>query len=270
MKTVADFRLIENQSLSERLFLLRLTPADGSPLLPIACGQFVEVRIDNTPDVFLRRPISVHFVDLERNELHLLVQSAGKGTRLLQQLPAGAPLNIVYPLGNGYTMPAEDASAQHYLLIGGGVGIAPLLQTGATLSAQGHRVTFLLGGRTAQDIVRVDEYSRYGKLCITTEDGSTVEGADCVKGFVTHHPALQAGDIDAIRVCGPMPMMKAVARLVQTQALGEGKPRFCEVSLENKMACGLGVCLCCVEDTKEGHKCVCSEGPVFDINDLKW
>ena len=272
MKTVADFRLIENQSLSERLFLLRLTPADGSPLLPIACGQFVEVRIDHTADVFLRRPISVHFVDVARNELHLLVQSAGKGTRLLAALRPDAVLNIVYPLGNGYTMPSESAPSQHYLLIGGGVGIAPLLQTGATLSAQGHRVTFLLGGRTAADIVRVDQYSRYGKLCITTEDGSTIEGADCVKGFVTNHPVLQ-GDgaaIDAIRVCGPMPMMKAVARLVQSQGLGEGKARFCEVSLENKMACGLGVCLCCVEDTKEGHKCVCSEGPVFDINDLKW
>ena len=80
---------------------------------------------------------------------------------------------------------------------------------------------------------------------------------------------LKEGSFDAIRVCGPGPMMKAVARLVSSWKQNE-RPHFCEVSLENKMACGLGVCLCCVEDTKDGHKCVCSDGPVFDIKDLKW
>ena len=130
-------------------------------------------------------------------------------------------------------------------------------------------MTFLLGGRTAGDLVLMDDFLKTGKMLVTTEDGSTIDGIDCQKGFVTMHTGLKSGDYDNIRVCGPGPMMKAVAKTVASWPENE-KPNFCEVSLENKMACGLGVCLCCVENTKDGHKCVCSEGPVFDIKDLNW
>ena len=114
---------------------------------------------------------------------------------------------------------------------------------------------------------------------LTTEDGSVVaglEGCDaqgvpyCQKGFATQHTVLQEGAFDGIRVCGPGPMMKAVARVVAGWKQNAG-PRFCEVSLENKMACGLGACLCCVTEDKNGHnRCVCTEGPVFNINELPW
>lgn len=269
-KTVADFRVVENTALTDRLFMLKLTPADGQPMADTKPGQFVEVRVDNEPKVFLRRPISIHRVIKTDNQLWLLVQKAGNGTNKMSELAAGNILNIVYPLGNGYTMPESATSTRsRVLLIGGGVGIAPLLEAGAVMKEQGCTVTFLLGARQAKDLVELDLYKSVGEVLVTTEDGSVIEGLDCQKGFVTNHSRFVSGSFDAIRVCGPGPMMKAVAKVVG-QWPENAAANYCEVSLENKMACGLGVCLCCVEDTKEGHKCVCSDGPVFDIKELKW
>lgn len=264
-KYMSDFKVVENIDLSPRIFLLKLTLADGSKIGKTKPGQFVEVRVDGEPKVFLRRPISIHRVDKENNQLWLLIQRAGNGTNHLALAKEGDIINIVYPLGNGFSTEAKGK----YLLIGGGVGIAPLLQLGYDLKEAGNEVTFLLGGRTANDLVQIEEFRKVGELLITTEDGSTIEGLDCQKGFVTQHSRLVSGAFDQIRVCGPGPMMKSIAKTVANWE--ENKiPHFCEVSLENKMACGLGVCLCCVENTKEGHKCVCSEGPVFDVNDLNW
>ena len=264
-KNLTDFRVVENVSLTSRLFLLKLTPADGSQIGEARPGQFVEVRVDNEPKVLLRRPISIHRIVRESNQLWLLVQKAGNGTEKLSTLKTGDLLNLVYPLGNGFTM--VDGKV---LLVGGGVGIAPLLETGAALRESGAEVTFLLGVRSASDMVELEQYQAIGTVCLTTEDGSSLPGVDCQKGFVTNHSIMQSGRYDGIKVCGPMPMMKAVASKVSDWSEMQTRERFCEVSLENKMACGLGVCLCCVEDTKEGHKCVCSEGPVFDVKDLKW
>ncbi len=263
-KNLTDFRVEENLSLTDRLFLLKLTPADGSPIQETRPGQFVEVRIDREPKVFLRRPISIHRVLKTKNQLWLLVQKAGNGTNALAKLKTGDLLNIVYPLGNGFTL-----NGKHVLLVGGGVGIAPLLETGAVLRDSGARVTYLLGARSAKDLVELDLYKQIGEVLVTTEDGTMIDGLDCQKGFVTNHSRLVSGAYDAIRVCGPGPMMKALAKTIANWKEME-QSHYCEVSLENKMACGLGVCLCCVEDTKEGHKCVCSDGPVFDVKDLKW
>ena len=264
-KYMTDFKVVENLNLSQRIFLLKLTPADGSKIGETKPGQFVEVRVDGEPKVFLRRPISINYIDEKNNQLWLLIQRAGNGTNHLSKTKAGDIINILYPLGNGFTT-EEDG---RYLLIGGGVGIAPLLQLGKVLKSQGKGVAFLLGGRTATDLVLMDEFRAIGKVFVTTEDGTKIEGLDCQKGFVTQHSALKQGAFDFIRVCGPAPMMKSVAKTVADWQ-ENAKEGFCEVSLENKMACGLGVCLCCVENTKDGHKCVCSEGPVFDIKELNW
>ena len=264
-KYITDFQVVTNEKISDRLFMLRLTPADGSRIAECHAGQFAELRVDGEPRVFLRRPISIHRIDREKNELWLLIQRAGNGTNRLAELRACDLLNIVYPLGNGFTL----GTSGKYLLIGGGVGVAPLLETGYQLRQMGSEVSFLLGGRSCTDIAQIAQFREVGDVYITTEDGSTIEGLDCQRGFATQHTILREGAFDAIRVCGPGPMMKAVARLVSGWQQNQ-EPHFCEVSLENKMACGLGVCLCCVEDTREGHKCVCSEGPVFDIKDLKW
>ena len=148
---------------------------------------------------------------------------------------------------------------QKLLLVGGGVGVAPLLYMGAEMKKMGCEPTFLLGARTAKDLLMLDVFRKYGRVCVTTEDGSEGE-----KGFVTQHSLLQKEQFDHIATCGPTPMMKAVARYAR-QANTE-----CEASLENLMACGLGACLCCVEKTTEGNLCVCKEGPVFNIRRLLW
>lgn len=269
-KFISDFRIVSNEALTSRLFLMKLTPANGEQIAAARPGQFAEIRVDGESKVFLRRPISIHRILSEKNELWLLVQKAGNGTNHLATMKAGEVLNIVYPLGNGFSVPAASATPQKVLLIGGGVGIAPLLETGAVLKSQGCEVTYLLGGRTAADLVEVEEYRAIGNVLVTTEDGSTIEGLDCQKGFVTNHTQLQSGLYNYVKVCGPGPMMKAVVHAVADWQEMKQVERFLEVSLENKMACGLGVCLCCVEDTQEGHKCVCSDGPVFDVKDLKW
>ena len=255
-KFLLDLEVKSKAWLNPAYALLVLTSPDKLP--PILPGQFVEVRVDGSPATFLRRPISVHQVDYEKNELWLLVQVVGDGSRRLAELEAGDVLNVILPLGNGFSLPPrKDARV---LLVGGGCGIAPLLYLGAYLRQQGYaRCDFLLGARTAADLLQLDEYRRYGQVFTTTEDGSHGE-----RGFVTHHPVMHEGGIDMIYACGPTPMMKAVARLAHEAGIA------CEVSLENTMACGLGACLCCVTDTTEGHVCVCTEGPVFNINILKW
>lgn len=255
-KFLLDLEVKSKAWLNPGYALLVLTSPDKLP--PILPGQFVEVRVDGSPGTFLRRPISVHQVDYERNELWLLVQVVGDGSRHLAGLEAGDVLNVILPLGNGFSLPPRrDARV---LLVGGGCGIAPLLYLGKYLRQRGYdRCDFLLGARSAADLLQLDEYRRYGQVYTTTEDGSHGE-----RGFVTHHPVMHEGGIDMIYACGPTPMMKAVARLAREAGIA------CEVSLENTMACGLGACLCCVTDTTEGHVCVCTEGPVFNINKLKW
>jgi len=263
-KYIIDLKVKAVERISERHVLLRLT--DERPLPEILPGQFVEVRIDGSPHTFLRRPVSVNFVDSEQNELWLLVAMVGNGTRILGTLKAGDTLNCVLPLGNGFTLPSHLSPHTSHLLIGGGVGVAPLLYLGATLKRQGVNPTFLLGGRTEQDLLESDYFKRYGRVCVTTEDGSAGE-----KGFVTNHSVLHES-FDYITTCGPTPMMKAVARYARERGIS------CEASLENMMACGLGACLCCVEKVRVGdcksptttNVCVCKDGPVFNINRLLW
>ena len=253
-KYILDLKVVSVKQIHARYVLIKLT--DDNPLPEMLPGQFVEVRVDGSPSTFLRRPISINFVDRTNNELWLLVATVGEGTKALAKLQAGDSLNCVLPLGNGFT-PAR--TGEKVLLIGGGVGVAPLLYMGAEMRQAGIEPTFLLGARTAQDLLMTDIFNRYGRVYVTTEDGSEGE-----KGFVTNHSILEQEQFDRISTCGPTPMMKAVARLAKAKGIA------CEVSLENLMACGLGACLCCVEKTTEGNVCVCKDGPVFDVQRLLW
>lgn len=253
-KQILYLRVKTIEHINEKYSLLRLTHEEPLPdMLP---GQFVEVKVDDSPSTFLRRPISINFVDHENNELWLLVAGIGDGTRHINGLHTGDSLNCVLPLGNGFTMPSVPSSK--VLLVGGGVGVAPLLYMGAQMKSMSIEPTFLLGARTQSDLLELDLFSRYGRVCITTEDGSYGE-----KGFVTNHSVLSES-FDQISTCGPKPMMMAVARYAKEKSI------FCEASLENLMACGLGACLCCVEKTISGNRCVCTEGPVFNTKDLLW
>jgi dihydroorotate dehydrogenase electron transfer subunit len=255
-KHILDLTVVENLSLHKNYVLIKATHESTLPaMLP---GQFAELRIDGSATTFLRRPISINYVDTEKNQVWFLVQLVGDGTRQLAKLKSGDLLNAVLPLGNGFTLPAAGASTRT-LLIGGGVGTAPMLYLGSQLKKQGVQPTFLLGARSAQDLLQLEQFQAIGEVYITTEDGSMGE-----QGYVTQHSVLKQQQFDQIYTCGPKPMMMAVAKFAKANGVA------CEVSLENKMACGVGACLCCVENTQVGHVCVCKEGPVFNINQLLW
>ena len=250
-KYCLDLRVVSATHLSDHHVLLKLTHDDTLPdMLP---GQFVEVRVDNSPSTFLRRPISINYVDYDRNELWLLVAGIGDGTRHLYQLCAGDIVNCLLPLGNGLS----QVFHRKVLLVGGGVGVAPLLWQGSKLRQEGSEPSFLLGARSAKDLLELDLFKEIGNVYVTTEDESEGE-----KGFVTNHSVLRHEKFDVIQTCGPKPMMKAVARYAKANGIN------CEASLENMMACGLGACLCCVEKTVEGNLRVCQDGPVFNIDKL--
>lgn len=254
-KYILDLTVRSVEPVGGRYVLIKLT--DDKPLPAMLPGQFVEVRVDQSPTTFLRRPISINFVNREQNELWLLVAAIGNGTRRLASLHEGENLNCVLPLGNGFTMPTK--ADERLLLVGGGVGVAPLLYMGAEMKRMGCEPTFLLGARSAKDLLMLDEFRQYGRVFVTTEDGSEGE-----RGFVTNHSLLSQEQFDRIATCGPKPMMVAVARYAAKVSVE------CEASLENMMACGLGACLCCVEKTTEGNLCVCKEGPVFNTKRLLW
>lgn len=256
-KYMLDMRVTQSTPLGSMYGLLKLTPADGSTLPAIEAGQFVQVEVKDSKTTYLRRPISVNYVDTADNSLWLLVRKAGEGTRHLAAATVGDIINVILPLGKGFGL-VSDAS-KRVLLVGGGVGVAPLLYLGKQLLDSGVKPEFLLGARSAADLLMIEEFESVGKVYSSTEDGSAGE-----KGLVTSNSIFDA-EFDKIYCCGPMPMMKAVA------AVARHKGVDCEVSLENKMACGLGACLCCVEKKTDGHNvCVCTEGPVFNINELPW
>lgn len=257
-KQVMDLCLIEKQEWRNACQMKFKSSQNLPTLYP---GQFVQVKVENSPASFLRRPLSVNFVEPEDSILWLLVQKVGPGTRQLAGLPLNSIVNMILPLGNSFTLPSpvESSRQERILLIGGGIGTAPLLFLGKTLFDLGQQPIFLLGGRSAADVLQVEEFRLYGELYITTQDGSLGE-----QGLVTEHSIINEIKPDKIYCCGPRPMMEAVA------ALAKKMNCWCEVSLENLMACGFGACLCCVEKTDQGHVCTCTEGPVFNINQLLW
>lgn len=253
-KRIDDFKIVENKRLTDDLFILELS--GNEYLTDFKPGQFVQVKVEGSPGTFLRRPISIHDVNYSRNTFKLLIQVAGQGTSALSCLEKGDILNLVYPLGNSFTVPSLN---ERLLLVGGGCGVAPLLFLGRHLNSIGYLPDVLLGFRNSERIIEIDEYQKIGKLFLTTEDGSMGE-----KGYVTNHSVLSGKSYDRIYCCGPDSMMRAVAGFCKNNDIA------CEVSLENLMACGFGICLCCIVNTVRGNLTTCIDGPVFNITELKW
>lgn len=252
MKKIADFTVKSIHHISEELFEIEAQCAQK--LEQIRPGQFVNVMVADSRDTFLRRPISICDVNTDNNQLKFYIRKVGKGTMKLSQLKAGDTMNIVYPLGNGF-----DTDSKSPLLVGGGCGIAPLVYLARQFHAKGIKPTVLLGGKSSQFLTLQADFSGIADVYVCTDDGSEGE-----KGIVTQHSIMQHVDkYDKIYTCGPSVMMKALAAVARKSGIP------CMVSLENTMACGVGACLCCVTKTQEGHKCVCTDGPVFNANDLE-
>jgi 2-polyprenylphenol hydroxylase and related flavodoxin oxidoreductases len=255
-KTVIDFLLIENKQLNKDNF--RLTLQSPLPLSDVSPGQFTNVEIEEAKEIFLRRPFSILDVDYEKQTISLLIKILGRGSKKITEAKPDQVISAIFPLGKSFSQPQKSDKV---LLIGGGSGVAPMLFLAKTCGLNPSQIHVLIGAKSSADHIDITNYKQFGQFYYTTEDGSLGE-----KGYVTNHSLFneQIDQFDKIYTCGPDPMMKAVARVAKEKNI------FCEVSLENMMACGFGVCLCCVEDTKTGHKCVCTDGPVFNINDLKW
>ncbi len=252
-KYLIDMVVTKAQNLGSNHVSLWLEPTAGS-LPEMRPGQFVELKAPAASGVLLRRPISVN--DVDGNSMRLLIRNAGRATSEMMKLTAGDIVNAMLPLGNGWSV---DKSGDSPLLIGGGVGVAPLLYLGRKLKADGIEPTFLLGARSESDLLELVDFNSVGHVLTTTIDGTHGH-----RGLVTNHPKLVRGNWSMIYCCGPEPMMRAVADTARMLSVN------CEVSLENTMACGLGACLCCVQQTIQGHRCVCTDGPVFNIDQLLW
>ena len=250
MKYQKELVVFKKEKLNPACFLLELKSEE--PLCEILPGQFVNILVKGVAERLLRRPISIHDVDYKTNIISLVVQKAGLATEKLSLINEGDKLDVVFPLGNSF--PTEE---NHPLLIGGGVGTAPLYYLAKTYYNKGIKPTVLIGARTEDQLFLIDKYITVADVYFSTEDGSIGE-----KGLVTTN-SIMNGSFSAILTCGPTPMMKSVADVAAKKQIP------CFVSFENRMACGIGACLCCVTDTKsEGNVCVCTNGAVFDSKEL--
>jgi dihydroorotate dehydrogenase electron transfer subunit len=254
MKTIRDLEILSKTFLNKDHFILEVK--DRQTLPEILPGQFAEVQVGPHAEVLLRRPLSIHDVDVKKNTLRFMIKIVGKGTRELSMLEVGDTLNVVFPLGTGFDLNTSGP----VLLVGGGCGSAPLLFLARILKQRGIQQKILLGARSSNDLMELDEFAEFGDVLLSTDDGSRGE-----KGFLSNHSIWdKASGFKKVYCCGPELMMKAIAGICSQKGLD------CQVSLENTMACGIGACLCCVTETHRGNVCVCTEGPVFNINELKW
>ena len=242
-KYVEDVRIIEQRSPVHGVYILTLhAPNIAKSAMP---GQFVEVSVPK--ESVLRRPLGIAEVSRSDGWIRLIYRSVGQGTMLLAMQKKGEQLSVLGPLGHGF-----HTALHRPLLVGGGMGLTPLLFFAAERAGE---ADVLMGGRNRAELFWETLYAPYvHELFITTDDGSYGS-----KGGVTSVlPYLLAGgNYDGIAVCGPPIMMERVA------AIAEEYDLYCEVSLERRMACGLGACLSCSIDTRSGRRKVCKDGPVF-------
>lgn len=240
----AVFVLLSNELIASRVYKMRLRGAtDG-----IRAGQFVDIVV---PGQFLRRPISV--CDVEGDVLTLIYKVVGDGTRKMSQWQAGSTLNVLTGLGNGYNL---EKAGERPLLVGGGVGVPPLYYLAKQLRAKGKTVRVILGFNTREEVFFEDEFRQLGcEVQVTTADGSYG-----IKGFVTAAlPFEGESEGSYYYACGPLPMLRALVQAAGTKG---------EVSMEERMGCGFGICVGCSIQTKNGIKRVCKEGPVFRVDEL--
>ena len=246
MQIEQNFIIKENRRLNYKTFMMRLEgPAD----MIEKPGQFVNIKVEGK---FLRRPISV--CDYNDSELTLLYDVVGDGTHIMSEWEVGREVNMLLPLGNGFNV---DADCRNPLLLGGGIGRAPLYRLAKDLLRKGKTPCVILGFNSAKEISWVEEFKALGVETYV----ATVSGEVGVKGFVTDVEACKSPEKDYFYACGPMPMLKALS-------LGLEIPG--ELSLDERMACGFGVCMCCSLATKDGAKRICKDGPVFTKDELIW
>jgi len=255
-------KLLRKEELAKGIFKFSV---QADEIVKIAkAGNFIEIRVNDDIEPFLRRPISIHNIDKENAILEFIFQEKGKGTKILSTKREGELIDIVGPLGFGTF---KYSNYEKIAIIGGGIGIFPLYELAKNAQQERISVNTYLGFRNKELVVLEDEFRQVSNnLIITTDDGSYAE-----KGFAIDFlkKDIEEGKIDSIYACGPLPMLKAVRQL----AIENDIP--CQISLEEKMACGLGVCLGCAVKTARSPKDtpeywhVCKAGPVFQAKEVE-
>jgi dihydroorotate dehydrogenase electron transfer subunit len=217
-------------------------------------GQFV--MADCGPDYFLRRPFSIH--NIINNEPSLLIRKTGKGTSHLTDFQKGDNLNILLPLGNGFTI---EPASKNLLLIAGGIGVAPLIFLASVAGKMGKKVTLIMGAASARYIYPQALLPDNIDFVVATEDGSLGK-----KALVTEIVADYLAKTDQVFACGPLNMYQTLADTIKSAKFN----KTTQVSLEVRMGCGFGICYGCTIKTRSGTKQVCTHGPIFNINELDW
>ena len=215
-------------------------------------GQFLHILCGG--NAYLRRPISICEV-IDGEYVRFIFQVKGEGTTALANANVGDTIDVLGPLGNGFSFD----ECENVIVIGGGIGFFPLLEVTKRL---GKKAIVLLGFRSAENVILEDEFAKYtDRIFVATEDGSCG-----YKGYITDllRNILETNKVDRIYACGPMPMMKAVSSVAADKQIDT------QVSLEERMGCGIGACVTCTCNINGGRKRVSKDGPVFSASEVEW
>jgi len=265
MPDVFFCEILDKKVLEEDIFSIKLRCENIAK--EAVAGQFLHIKCGN--ERILRRPISI--CDISGDEVRIVFEIKGEGTKWLSECDIGQKLNVLGPLGNGFSIQKDETSKEkRVVIIGGGIGAPPMLYAAKAARAKGLAVTAILGFRNKNNCILADEFEKVcDEVIITTDDGSVG-----IKGTVLSplEKLLEEENISAVLSCGPFVMQKAIAELAV---------RFkveCQVSLEERMGCGVGACLVCAcatyehnekaKEAKMSH--VCKDGPVFSASEIDW
>lgn len=249
MEIKGNYTIISNRRLTHKTWVMTL---GGDTSAITAPGQFVNIAI---PGKYLRRPISICDYSHERGEVVLLYDVIGEGTKAMSEMKQGDNVDMLNGLGNGFSL---DSGAESPLLLGGGIGCAPLLNLARALKRLGKNPIAILGYNKAADSFGMDKW--FEEIGVEAHI-ATVDGSVGTKGFVTDVIREKNINGDYFHACGPMPMLKALCNGLDIPG---------EVSIESRMGCGLGACMCCSVETRDGSKRICKDGPIFRKEELIW
>jgi len=250
--TQGKYLIINKSAIARNIYSLEIECPEAAEIA--SAGQFAHIRVEGFT---LRRPVSICGINKNKGTLRIVFEIRGEGTEKLSELRKGDLIDMLAPLGHGFTL---DSDFRKVILVGGGIGTPPMLPLA---EYYGEKATAITGFRSADAVILKNDFLRTGaESIICTDDGSCG-----IHGFVTQplEKLLSENNIDMVYACGPMPMLKNIAEICK------GKCR-CEVSLEERMGCGIGACLVCACRTKKNDEeyfaHVCKEGPVFNAEEV--
>lgn len=253
--TQGSYRILKKTAIAKEMYSFIIEcPEVAATAQP---GQFVHIRIGSFT---LRRPISICEIDRQRGTLRIVFEVRGEGTAEIAKLNEGTLIDMLAPLGHGFTI---NPDFKRVVLIGGGIGTPPMLPLA---QIYGDKASVITGFRSAGAVILQEDFKKTGAETILCTD----DGSQGIHGFVTQ-PFAEISEnekIDAVYACGPMPMLKNIAKIAHDKGI------YCEISLEERMACGIGACLGCACRTKRNDEeyfaHVCKDGPVFNAEEVLW